>query len=339
LATILDVARLAGVSVGTVSRVTNGVTGVRPQTRESVLRAIADLGYVPSSHARGLRGKPSSTVALIISDVANPFYASLTRGVEDVAQSHGYSLVLCNADRGRTKQRQYVERLLAEGVRGMVIAPARNTITDLRALAKRGVALVVVDWRHSLHGVDNVYTDSVAGARETVAHFLSLGHSRIAAISGPHDDATAEDRVTGYHQALAEAGVAANPALVRFGSYTEEAGFRHCLALLRLAPPPTAVFTANNRLAAGAYRAIESLGLRVPEDVSLGSFDTHYPSGLLAPLTAFAQPEYDMGRTAAELLLERLGGLRRDNVDRQVVLQGRLIVGGSSAPPGGLRRP
>ncbi|MHB0877263.1 MAG: LacI family DNA-binding transcriptional regulator, partial [Anaerolineae bacterium] len=194
MTTIVDVARLAGVSVGTVSRVTNGGAGVRPPKREAVLRAIADLGYVPSSHARGLRGKPGNAVALIISDVANPFYASLTRGVEDVAQHHGYSLVLCNADRGRAKQRQYVERLLAGGVGGMIIAPARNTIADLKALAKRGIALVVVDWRHPLHGVDNVYTDSVDGARQMVSHFVSLGHTRIAAISGPHGDATAEDR-------------------------------------------------------------------------------------------------------------------------------------------------
>ncbi|MHB0878550.1 MAG: substrate-binding domain-containing protein, partial [Anaerolineae bacterium] len=184
-----------------------------------------------------------------------------------------------------------------------------------------------------LHGVDNVYTDSVDGARQMVSHFVSLGHTRIAAISGPHGDATAEDRVNGYHQALLEAGIEPDPALVRFGSFAEAAGYRHCLAVLRLQQPPTAIFTANNRLVAGAYRAIESLGLRVPEDVSLGSFDAHYSSGLAVPLTAFAQPEYDMGRAAAELLLERLRGQRQDGADRQVVLQGRLIAGSSSASP------
>ena len=197
MSTILDVAKLAGVSIGTVSRVINNSSGVRPRTPMAVTQAVADLGYVPSDHARGLRGKPSNAIALIISDVTNPFCAALTRGVEDVAQRSGYSLVLCNADRGKDKQRQYLERLFAGGIGGTVIAPAKNTAADLRRLSKQRVALVVVDWRYSLPGADNVFTDSVSGAQQLVSHLTQLGHGRIAAMTGPHGDTTAKDRVAG----------------------------------------------------------------------------------------------------------------------------------------------
>jgi LacI family transcriptional regulator len=332
--TIQDVAKRAGVSIGTVSRVLNNSTSVRPHTREAVQQAIADLQYVPSALARGLRGKPANSVALIISDVANPFFAALTRGVEDVVAGHGYTLVLGNADRGREKQRQYTERLLGAGVKGMIVAPAQGTSGDLKRLVQRGVHLVVVDWRLTLPTADNVYVDGAVGADALVTHLIGLGHRRIGVVSGPRGDVTAEDRVTGYRRALERAGLPLDPKLIRFGAFTQESGYANSLRLLALKPRPTALFTCNNRLAAGAYGAVASLGLHLPADLSLVSFDDiPFVPDLAGTLTVYAQPDYDMGRIAAELLFERLLERRPADERREVVLQGRLIERSSSAPP------
>ena len=312
----------------------NRSASVSTETREKVLRAIAQLGYVPSANARALKGKPSNAIALIISDVTNPFFAALTRGVEDVAQSEGFSLVLCNADRGKAKQRQYLERLLAGGVKGMIIAPATNAINDLKRLPRRGVALVIVDWRYPLPDADNVYTDSIAGARQLTNHLIQLGHRRIGMISGPRGDMTAEDRVAGYRLALTSAGLPEDTHLVRFGQFRQESGYRHCRRLLALTPRPSAIIAANNRLAAGAYEAINSLGLTIPRDISLVGFDDiPFVPALASRLTVFAQPDYEMGQLSAQLLFERLQGKRKPEERREIVLGGKLIVRASSGPP------
>lgn len=312
----------------------NSSAGVRPGTSDRVRQAVAALGYVPSSHARALKGKPSNSIALIISDVANPFFAALTRGVEDFAQGEGFSLVLCNADRGKAKQRQYLERLLAGGIKGMIIAPATNAINDLKRLPRRGVALVIVDWRYPLPDADNVYTDSIAGARQLADHLIRLGHRRIGMISGPRGDMTAEDRVTGYRLALAGAGLSEDTHLVRFGQFSQESGQRHCRRLLALDPRPSAIIAANNRIAAGAYEAINTLGLSIPRDISLVGFDDiPFVPALASRLTVFAQPDYEMGRIAAQLLFERLQGKRRPEERREVILEGKLVVRASSGPP------
>jgi len=181
---------------------------------------------------------------------------------------------------------------------------------------------------------DNVYTDSVSGARQLTAHLLSLGHERIGIISGPHGDVTAEDRVTGYRLALGEAGLPQNPRLIRFGQFTRESGYRNCSRLLSLKPRPTAIVACNNRLAAGAYDAVCSQGLSIPGDISLVSFDdTPFVPALASSLTVFAQPDYDMGRIAAELLFERLHGRRQPGERREVVLEGQLTIRASSGPP------
>ncbi|NPV08518.1 MAG: LacI family DNA-binding transcriptional regulator [Anaerolineae bacterium] len=334
MVTIHDVAKHAGVSESTVSRVLNRSPHVTDETRERVLAAVAKLGYTPRSYARAMKGKPSNAVALIISDVSNPFFAALTRGVEDFVQEQGYSLLLGNADRGKAKQRQYVDRVIAAGIGGMIIAPARNTLTDLKRLVRQGVALVIVDWRYPLPFADNVYCDSVDGARRLTDHLLSLGHRRIGIISGPHGDATAEDRVTGYRLALGEAGLPQDQSLIRFGQFTSDSGLRNCRRLLRLSSPPTAIVTCNNRLAAGAYDAIREAGLRVPEDLSMVSFDdVPFVPALASRMTVLAQPDYEMGRSAARLLLERMRGERRPKDRQEVVLPGRLVVRSSSAAP------
>lgn len=334
MVTIRDVAKHAGVSVSTVSRVLNRSPHLTDETRKRVLAAVVELGYTPRSYARAMKGKPSSTVALIISDVSNPFYAALTRGVEDFLQEQGYSLILGNADRGKTKQRQYVDRVIAAGIRGMIIAPARNTLTDLKRLVRRGIALVIVDWRYPLPFADNVYCDSVDGARRLTGHLLSLGHHRIGIVSGPHGDATAEDRVTGYRLALGEAGLPQDQTLIRFGEFTTESGYRNCRRLLRLSSPPTGIVTCSNRLAAGGYEAIREAGLRVPQDLSLVSFDdVPFVPALASRITVLAQPDYDMGRHAARLLLERMKGEHSSKDRQEVVLPGRLVVRSSAMAP------
>jgi len=332
LANIRDGAAEAGVSASTVSRVINGQGNVRARTRERVLKAVAKLGYVPSANARALKGKPTPAIALVISDVTNPCFAALTRGVEDVAQDHGYSLVLGNADSGRDKLLRYVDRAMAAGVRGIIVAPTARARADLCRLVRQGVALVVVDWRYHLEGADNVYADSIAAAQCLVEHMVSCGHRRIAMVTGPRGDATAEDRALGFRQALVAAGIEPEDKLLRFADYSVAAGHRAARQLLAARPRPTGIIAANNRIAAGVFQAVQALGARVPEDVSLAAVDeAPFEPALATSLTVYVQPDYDIGKTAAELLFERLKGIRGEDSRREVVLQGHLVVRSSVA--------
>lgn len=314
----------------TVSRVINGKRGVRPETRAKVLQAIEELGYTPNSLARSFALQKTKTIGLVITDITNPFFTTIARGVEDTAATHHFSVIFCNTDENPDKEALYLELLAGKRVDGVILAPASRKKHSLKSLLARGIPVVLVD--REVEGlkdmdVDVVKGDSVYGAYVLTRHLISLGHRRIGIIVGSRDISTAEDRVRGYRQALEEAKIPVDESLIRFAAYSEESGYREARALLMREDRPSAIFGGNNFIALGAMTAIRELGLRVPEDVALVCFEDIDALAKFHPfLTVVAQPAYSMGVLAAELLIRRIEGRDTIRERRAVVLKPELII-------------
>ena len=256
MSTISDVAKLAGVSTMTVSRVVNNSGYISQETRERVEKAIAELGYVPNALARYLRFKQTKTIALILTDITNPFFTTIARGVEDVAREQGFSVMFCNTDESETEESEYLNVLLQKQVDGMLLVPACESSESIALLRARAVPFVLLDRRVKGAPVDLVACDSEPGAYQLVRHLLDLGHRHIAVLSGSRTVSTAVDRVAGYRRAMREAGIAEEDQIVFFDRFTQGDGYRMAQQALAHAPRPTALFAANNFIAFGAFQAI-----------------------------------------------------------------------------------
>jgi LacI family transcriptional regulator len=329
--TISDVAGAAGVSTATVSRVLNGAASVDAQLARRVHDAVAALGYRPSGVARSLRRERTTILCLIISDIRNHFFTDVVRGIEDQASAAGYSLVLCNSDEDLRKEAGYLDLVVAERMAGAIISPASSRDTRLEPLLERGIPVVAMDRHAERDPVDAVVVDSVAGSREATAHLLASGYRRIACVTGPSHTSTGAARLEGWRRAHADAGLAADEALVAHADFREAGGLAAARGLLAPAhgAPPDAFFVANSLMTVGVLAAIEEAGLRVPHDVGVVGFDDPSWARLMHPaLTAVDQPTYEMGRTAAELLSRRIAG--GDEPPTTVVLSPTLLVRESS---------
>jgi LacI family transcriptional regulator len=331
LSTISDVARQAGVSTVTVSRVLNGARNVNSATRARVEQVIAELGYVPNVAARSLRSKRTRALALLVPDITNVFWTTVARGVEDAAQSRGYSVLLCNTDENPAKQARYLQVVASQRVDGAIIAPYDSDGQNLTELRRRNIPTVLIDRHVTGWDVDSVLCDSMASARALVRQLIGQGHRRIAAISGPPATSTADDRVAGYSLALREAGLPLNPQFIRRGEFRVAAGERLAADLFAIEPAPTAVFAANNAIALGVIQGLEQRGLRVPANAVLACIDDLPNADRCFPfLTVVVQPAYAMGANAAELLLSRLEG-QAEPAARHVVLPTHMILRGLAA--------
>lgn len=339
MSTISDVAQRAGVSAMTVSRVINNSGYSSRETRARVEAAITELGYVPNALARQLRSKRTKTLALVVSDISNPFFTTIARGVEDVAVRHGFSVMFCNTDESEKEEAQYLLMLIERQVDGVLLVPARSSGTSFRLLHAHKMPVVVLDRRVAARRVDSVRCDSEAGAYALTHHLIALGHRRIAVLTGRRTISTSVDRVAGCRRALEEAGLTLGDELVRyggfnFGSPNQADGHRMAQEVLASASNrPTAIFAANNFIAFGAIRALHEAGLRVPEDMSVVAFDDLPAEWVSDPfLTVAAQPAYEIGHRAAAMLLDRLSGDRVAEGE-DVVLPFQLIIRRSSAAP------
>jgi LacI family transcriptional regulator len=326
-----DVATRAGVSAATVSRALNNRPTVDPQLADRVRKVAADLGYEPNRVARSLRRQAGSVWALIISDIENPFFTSVARGVEEVALHEGFSVVLCNTDENIARERRYLDVVLAEQAAGVIIAPASDR-TDISVLRDHDVPVVTLDRRIRGAQVDSVVVDNYAGARQATSHLLGAGYWRIACISGPSKLTTATERRKGYAAALRAAGQEVDRRWVRQTDFRVEGGYVAAGELLDLAEPPDAFFVANNLMAAGAMRALRERGIDVPEKVGVVGFDDSPWAPLMAPaLTIVEQPTYLLGTEAARLLRRRLAD--RSAAVEAVTLPTELRVRDSSRGP------
>jgi LacI family transcriptional regulator, galactose operon repressor len=329
-----DVARLAGTSPAVVSYVLNGgPRGVSPEARARVLAAIEQLGYRPNGIARSLRMNRTLTWGLVVPDTSNPFFAQLSRAIEEAAYAQGYTLLIGNAAEDDERQTTYVRTFLARQVDGLFLVPAHGPTSVLAELQRSQVPWVALD--RLIGGAPAVLADNRGGARQATEHLLGHGRERIACISGPEDVASANDRVAGWRDALAEAGVRPSEMAVRRGPFGRRAGYqaaRELLAERRF----DAVFVASDEQALGALRALQELGIDCPREIAIASFDGIAAAAYAMPaITTMAQPFAEMGRVAVARLRARSDGT--DGAGDHV-LPVHLIARGSCGcpdPPGG----
>jgi DNA-binding LacI/PurR family transcriptional regulator len=322
-----DVARVAGVSISTVSRVLTASPLVNAETRVRVQQAMDALEYRPNRVARRLRaeGPRASLLGLIVPDILDRFFAEIVRGVESVAQRDGYMVFLGNSDEDGAQERRYVDLMCAESVDGIILPPSPDIAATVAGLARGGLPVVCVDRRLPRAALDTVVADNVHGAHEAVAHLLRVGHRRIGFVGGRPQLSTSQERLEGYRRALDEHGVAFDPSLVREGDSRQAGGREMAGELLRLERPPTALLVGNNLMTLGALETIHRMGLRIPDDVAIVAYDDMpWALALDPPLTAVRQPGFELGRRAAELLLLRIEDPKRSAA--LVMLRPELVV-------------
>ncbi|HSA49597.1 MAG TPA: LacI family DNA-binding transcriptional regulator [Yinghuangia sp.] len=331
---IKEVARHAGVSVGTVSNVLNRPDRVAEATRNRVLDAIEHLGFVRNDSARSLRSGRTNALGLIVLDVANPFFTDVARGVEDVSSHTGSVVILCNSDDSVTKQETYLQVLQEQRVRGVLVTPAHESTLPIDALRSRGMAVVLLDRSGERPDLCSVAVDDVAGGQLATDHLIAAGHETFAFVSGPLTIRQCDDRRNGMRRALRAAGL-------RLGSSTRDvlvpamnarSGAEAARRLLAGGREnlPRAVLCANDLLAMGFMREMLRAGVRIPEDLALvGYDDIEFAAASAIPITSIRQPTYQLGQTAAELLLDEC-----ENADthahQQVTFQPELVVRESS---------
>ena len=324
---LIDVAKAAGVSIATVSRVLNNPETVNADTQQRVQQAIKSLNFRPSRVAQRLRSKGgnSKIIGLVLPDIQNPFYVEVIRGIEEVMYEHGYAAIMCNFAQDEKRERLYLDILKSESIDGMIVAPVHGRDQKVAHLVQSGLPIVCID--RGLTGVeaDVVLVDNQQGAYDAVSHLIKLGHRRIAYISGLPQIPTSKARLAGYEMAFREQGLVVDEELIKYGDSKHESGMKLTEELLALPTPPTALFTGNNLITLGALETIHRQGLKIPEEIALVGFDDMYWSiSLNPPLTAVRQPGFEMGKRAAELLFQRIKDPSRPTA--KVVFDAKLQI-------------
>jgi DNA-binding LacI/PurR family transcriptional regulator len=327
-----DVAQRAQVSISTASRALSRPELVAAETVGRVLKAARELGYQPNQVARSLRTRVNQTIGLLVSDILNPFHATLAKGLQDAAFDHGYHLLLCNTDEDPTKEAAYLRLFQSNQLRGFVIVPTERSRRLLQEFSD--IPVVEADRTSGLPNLHAVLADNLSGTRQAVEHLIQLGHRKIAIIAGKPDVTTGVERLEGYLQTMRAFGLEVNPRWIVHGNHREEGGYRAARELLNLPPNdhPTAWFVINNEMTAGAVRAIREAGLHIPKDLSIVGFDDSRWAQLMdPPLTVVDQPAYDLGYTSGEILFKLFE--RASPPPKVVRLHTQLVVRSSTAPP------
>jgi LacI family transcriptional regulator len=334
-ATLRDVARVAGVHPGTVSRALNPQTRslVNERTARRVMDAAQELGYRPNPIARGLRTNRSNTIGVLVPDLMNPLFAAVVRGIEDGLRDGGYTPLIANTDNDAERERVAYEAMNARQVDGFIAATAVRDHWLLADQADSDVKVVLVNRRVDSDALPAVTGDDHEGIRLAVEHLAGLGHRRIAHLSGSQSLYTGWSRHRGFVDAMEGQGLELDPDLIEFsGAFTEREGARRCAELLARRRDFTAIVAGNDLLALGCYDALAQAGLRCPDDVSVvGYNDMPFADRFSPPLTTVRVPHYELGATAAALMLEQLRGT--DVAPRQLLLTPELVIRGSTARP------
>lgn len=330
--TIKDVAKLAGVSTATVSNVLSGRRPVSAALADQVRRAVDALGYQPNTVARSLRDQRTHTIGVSVPDITNPFFNGVVRAIDIAAHAAGYQVLLVSNNERPEVERQRVDTLVARQVDGLVIAPRDDDVAYADDLRRRRLPTVFLDRGSPTLPFDLVAVDNVAAAQAATRFLVGLGHRRIAALATSTELRNIRERLTGFRQALRDAGLSVDERLVAIPGLEARDAVPAARALLTVDPPPTAVFCLTNNMALHAMRAIHALGLDVPRQVSLLSFDeVDWASAMEPELTTVAQPLTDLGRSAFDVLKARMDG--DDAPFVRLALSCQLIPRGSTAAP------
>jgi LacI family transcriptional regulator len=323
-----EVARLAGVSLGTVSNVLNHPELVSEETRIRVQRTIDELGFVRNGSARHLRVGSTQSIGLVVLDVSNPFFTEVARGAEDAASERGYLVILCNSDNSSQKEMNYLRVLEEQRVAGILIVPVEDKMNYSRSLRRSGTSVVLLDRVSRDASTCSVSVDDVYGGELAGKHLLECGHRRIAYIHGPFTSAQYKDRLSGLRRSVTHANLDPTRVIVALAADTDNAhaGAACVESFLQLEDRPTAIFCGNDYLAMGVLYELARRQVAVPEDVALIGYDDIDLAPMLAvPLTTIRQPKYDLGFAATGLLLDEI--VKKDlHTHRQIVFRPELIV-------------
>jgi LacI family transcriptional regulator len=334
-ASISDVARLAAVSVGTVSNVLNRPDRVSPTTRERVLDAITQLQFIPNGSARQLRAGTITTVGAVVLDIGNPFFTEVARGVEDRLAEDDFTLMLASSDEDPARESRYLKLFEEHGVQGVLVVPSSDDLDPLLEMRARGVNVVLLDATSPVPDLSSAAVNDVAGGQLAAAHLIATGHTRIAFVNGPHSIRQCRDRYAGALRAFDAAGLDARDGLVEITapSLNADGGEAAMLSILASPDPrPTAVFCVNDLVALGVQRTLRREGITMPTEMAVvGYDDVNFAGELATPLTSVRQPKHQLGYRAADLLLAQ-----HEQGDRfhheQVQFQPELVVRASSSP-------
>lgn len=304
-----EVAKRAGVSIATVSRVLNNSDSVNEDTRNRILKTIKELKYSPSRVAKRLRSKTGvgNVIGIMIPDIRNPFYVDVLRGIEDVALSHGYLVIVCNFRQTENREAKYIRMLESEAIDGLIAAPVHESNPRLEKMIENGMPVVCVDRGLTEANVDLVCVNNEESSYNAINYLIQRGYKRIGHVGGLPTIPSSKARETGYCRALLENGLEVLENLVVNGDSSYDSGVSITEQLLSQREPPDALFCANNLLTLGALEVIHRRKLRVPEDIGiLGFDDMNWACSLNPPLTAVHQPANEIGRRAGELLIQRI---------------------------------
>lgn len=326
--TIQDVAKAAGVSVATVSRVLNDSPSVSGKTREAVLEVIRRLGYQPNLLGRNLRRTQTRLVLVLLPTIANQFYSRVVKGIEDIAHKNGYNIMLCNTDSDKNREKVYLDLLKNRLADGVIFMASELSAEELAGIGSNFPVVQCNEYKEHA-GLSHVSIDNTSAAMREVTHLIGLGHKRIGMISCRNKLLSTVKREEGYRRALAEAGMTFDGELVSYGDYGFSSGQRAMRVLLKTKEPPTAVFAISDNMAIGAMRAAREAGLEIPADIAVAGFDNIGFAVMCDPmLTTISQPKYELGCTAMEVLLGQMRGERRE--PEEVLLDYELIIRGST---------
>lgn len=325
MVTIHDVAVKAGVSVATVSRVINKSGNVAPKSIQKVKKAINELSYHPNILARDFRRAETNRVLVLLQSISNPFYSTIVKGIEDVAQKHNYSIMLCNTDSDLIREKNYIDLLAKRVVQGAILLDTEMTVEELNIVADENNMVLCCEYKPGVN-VSHVMIDNYSAAKAIVKHLLTLGHRRIALICGDSHLSSTGLRYKGYVDALTEAGISVEESMIFWSDTSSfKMGMRAMETILHNEERPTAVFAMSDVLAIGAIKSINGKGLCVPEDIAVAGFDGIEFAAVTKPsLTTISQPNYDMGCIAMNLLIKEM----KDGVKNQqeIIVEHELVV-------------
>lgn len=328
MSSIREVAERAGVSLGTVSNVLNHPEIVAETTRQRVQSVIDELGFVRNGSAHQLRAGHSRHLGLVVLDVTNPFFTEVARGVEDAANEAGYVVILCNSDDSLEKENRYLRVLEEQRSAGILITPLQNDVGYLQRLRRQEMAIVLLDRPSRARDLCSVAVDDVLGGELATRHLLELGHRCIAFISGPLNIRQCAERRRGMRRAVKASGLDPDQVIVEIpaAAQNSSSGEKCVEVLLSDSRKPTAAFCANDLIALGVMRGLIQRGVKVPDEMALVGYDDVEFASVLSPaLTSIRQPKYQLGRAAAELLLEEISGTE-EHQHKQITYQPELIV-------------
>lgn len=324
MVSIKDVARKAKVSTATVSRVLSKSEPVKEETAKKVLEAVKELNYQPNALARQLRKLETRTILVAVPDITNTFFSKVLRGIESVAVANGYQVLLVDVISDVEQENGYLNILRQRKADGLILLTARMKPNIVEEIALEYPLVLACEYIEG-SSVPTVSIDNISGARKATEYLINLGHKRIGFISGPLNSVLGQDRLKGYRQAMAQNNLTVEPILIQEGEFTYESGFNMMMKFLALSNFPKAVFAANDEMAFGAIKAIKSKRLSVPHDISVIGFDDVKFSSIIEPaLTTIAQPAFEIGSKAIELLLRLIN--KEEVAKSQYILEDQLVI-------------